>query len=235
MDTDIETLAKYPMESDDWLVTVLIGGVLSILSFLLLPIVLVTGYLVRALRAGMEGASEPPVFDDWGALLKEGFVASVITFVYQLIPSAVFAFVVGGSLLAFATGSDAGAGLGLVGLFGGLFVWWVLAIVFGYIGFAGVANYAREGTFGAGFDVGVISTVVTSRAYAVAWLYVIALQIAVGVVTGLLNIVPILGGIVGIFLAFYALIIAGWLWGDGFATATDTRFEPSVGDEAAPA
>jgi len=233
MKTDVETLATYPMESEDWLVTVAIGGVLSILSVLIVPVFLVAGYLVRALRAGMEEASEPPVFDDWGELLKEGFVASVITFVYQLVPSIVLVFFVGGSILSFATGSDAGVGLGLLGLFGGLFVWWVLAIVFGYVGFAGVANYAETGTFGAGFDVGVISTVVTSRAYAVAWLYVVALQIVVGVVTGLLNVVPVLGGIVGIFLGFYALIIAGWLWGDGFASATGTHVGSSTDEGAA--
>ncbi|MEF8757703.1 MAG: DUF4013 domain-containing protein, partial [Halobacteriales archaeon] len=65
MEIDIEQVAKYPMESDDWIKTVLIGGLATIFSFLILPIFLVTGYLVRALRAGMEDASEPPTFDDW--------------------------------------------------------------------------------------------------------------------------------------------------------------------------
>lgn len=228
MNVDIEELVRYPMESDDWLVTVAIGGLATLLSVFVVPIFAVTGYAVRALRAGMEDADEPPVFDEWGDLLKEGVVAAVITFVYQLIPTIVFGVAVGGSILAFATGSDAGAGLGLFGLLGGLFVWWVLAIVFGYIGLAGVANYAREGSFGAGFDVSVIRTVATSRDYAVAWLYVIALNVVVGVVTGLLNVVPILGGIVGVFLSFYALIIAGWLLGDGFAAATGTHVESAV-------
>lgn len=230
MNSDIEELARYPMESDDWLVTVAIGGLATLLSVFVLPIFVVTGYVVRALRAGMEDADEPPVFDEWGDLLKEGVVAAVITFVYQLIPTIVFAVAVGGSLLAFATGSDAGTGLGLVGLLGGLLLWWVLAIVFGYVGLAGVANYAREESFGAGFDVGVVRTAVTSRDYAVAWLYVIALNIVVGVATGLLNAVPVLGGIVGVFLSFYALIIAGWLLGDGFAAATGTHVESTVED-----
>ncbi|ACV47161.1 MULTISPECIES: DUF4013 domain-containing protein [Halomicrobium] len=228
MEPDIEELARYPMESDDWIVTVAIGGVATLLAVFVVPIFVVTGYTVRAIRAGMEDAREPPVFDEWESLLKEGLVAAVITFVYQFVPTVVFGVFVGGSIVAFATGSETAAGLGLLGLFGGLLLWWVLAIVFGYVGLAGVANYARERSFGAGFDVAVIRTAVTSRDYAVAWLYVIALNVVVGVLAGALNVVPILGGIVGVFLSFYALIIAGWLLGDGFASATDTHVESTV-------
>jgi len=225
MEMNVERLAKYPMESEEWIETVAIGGAAMIFSFLVVPLFLVAGYLVRAIRAGMEGAEEPPAFDEWGEMLKEGFVASVIGFVYQLVPIIVFSVFVGGSVLAIATGSDVGAGTGILGLVGGVFVGWVLSLVFGYVGFAGVANYAREGNFGAGFDFGVISDVVTSKAYLMAWVYVIVLNVVVGVVVGLLNIVPVLGTIVGLFVGFYALVIAGWLWGNGFAEAT----RPSVG------
>lgn len=220
MTVDIETLATYPTESDDWLLTVAIGGVALFLSVLVVPWFLVAGYLVRAIRAGMAGATEPPGFDDWEQLLREGVVAGVIGLVYQLVPLVVFAVFVGGSALALVTGTDTGTGLGLLGLLGGVVVWWVLAVVFGYVGVAGIANYASEGTFAAGFDVDVIRTIVTSRAYLVAWAYVVALNLVVGVVTGVLNFVPVVGALAGLFVAFYALIIAGWLWGDGVASAT---------------
>lgn len=222
MDVDIETLATYPMESDDWLLTILVGGVMALLSFLVVPWFVISGYMVRAIRAGMDGAAEPPVFDEWGELLREGLVAGIIGLVYQIIPLAVFVVFVGSSLLAFLTGSEAGAGFGLLGLFGGFFLWWVLSLVFGYVGLAGIANYAREGTFGAGFDTGTIVEVATSGDYALAWAYVVVLNIVAGVVVGVLNVVPFLGAIVGVFVSFYALVIAGWLLGDGFAAATGT-------------
>lgn len=225
MNVDIETLVRYPMESDDWLKTVVIGGLLLLFWFLIVPWFLVAGYLVQAIRAGMDGAEEPPSFGDWGTLLREGFVAAVIGFVYQLVPLVVFGFLVGGSLVAIATGTDAGAGIGLLGLMGGVFISWLLSILFGFVGFAGVANYAKEGRFGAGFDFGVITSVVTSRPYLVAWVYVIALNIVVGILAGVLNVVPLLGFVVGMFLSFYALIIAGWLWGRGFAEASETVVE----------
>ena len=233
MNVDIETLATYPMESDDWIMTVLIGGAALVFSWLLIPWFLVTGYLVRALRAGMEGADEPPVFDDWGEMLKEGVIAAVIGLVYQIVPIVVFAVFVGGSILAFLTGTDAGAGAGFLGLFGGLFLTWILGIVFGFIGFAGIANYAKEGSFAAGFDFGVITSVVTSRPYLVAWAYVIALNIVLAIVVGVLNVVPVLGSIVGLFVSFYAVPIAGWLWGNGFAEATGIETTPGTDVEGA--
>ncbi len=152
--------------------------------------------------------------------MTEGFVASIIGFVYQLVPTVVFFAVVGGSLAALVTGSDLGAGLRVVGFVGGLSVWWLLAIAFGYVSVAGVANYAREDRFGAGFDLDTIADVVTSREYLIAWVYVVLLNIAVGIAVTVLNVDPILGGIVGVFVGFYAFVIAAWLLGDGFAAAT---------------
>jgi hypothetical protein len=222
MPLDIESLLTYPTESDDWIVTILIGTVLTLVSFLLIPIFLLYGYLVRVLRAGMDDAPEPPVFDDWGALFIEGLVATVIIFVYQLIPLIVFAVTVGGSVAAMATGTRTGAGLGMAGLFGGFLLSSVLALVFGYVGLIGVANYAREGDFGAGFDVGVITDVATSSDYAIPWAVGVVIFLVAGVVGG----IPILGQAV----LFYASIVAMKLVGRGFAAArgADTTASPDA-------
>lgn len=61
MNVDIDRLARYPTESDDWIVTVLIGGIAMLLSILVVPWFVVSGYLVRDLRAGMENAEEPHI------------------------------------------------------------------------------------------------------------------------------------------------------------------------------
>jgi len=229
MDVDIETLAKYPMESDDWLITVLLGGAMLLFSWLLVPLFVVQGYLIRALRAGMDGASEPPVFDEWGELLKEGLIASVIMFVYQLIPTIVFFVMVGGSFLAMFSGSNAGAGLGIFAFMGSFALYGVLALVFSFVGFAGVANYAKEETIGAGFDFGVITTALTARDYIVAWLIAVACYLVAGAIS---SVIPLVGWIAAPFLTFYALIVAGWLLGDGFASATGMQTGGSVDDDA---
>jgi hypothetical protein len=220
MAIDLERVVTYPTNSDDWIKTVLIGGVLTLLSVLIVPAFFVYGYVVRVLRAGIDDAEEPPVFDDWGTLLKEGVIAFVIVIVYQLIPLLVFAVTVGGSLAAIGTGSDAGAGAGIVGLLGGLALFTVLALVFGYVTLIGLANYAHVGTFGSAFDVDVIRSVATDGAYAIPWLYGVGILIAAAVVAGLLNIVPVLGAIVGVFVTFYGQVAAAWVWGRGFGDAT---------------
>ncbi|AUV81130.1 hypothetical protein C2R22_05200 [Salinigranum rubrum] len=229
MALDIEATAKYPLASDDWIKTIGIGGVLTLFAVLFVPLLLVYGYLVRVLRAGMRDSPEPPVFDEWGSLLREGVMAFVVIFVYQLIPLIVFAVTVGGSIAAMATGSRAGAGLGLAGLFGGMMISGLLALVFGYFGLVGLANFAHEGTLGSAFDVAVIKDVALSREYAIPWLYGVGFVFVAGVVTSVLNVVPVLGAIVGVFVVFYAQICAFKLWGMGFSAATGVGDTPETG------
>lgn len=230
MAIDLGWVIRYPTNSDDWLRTVLIGGVLTLFSILIVPALFVYGYTLRVLRAGMADEAEPPVFDDWGTLLKEGVIALVVVIVYQLIPLIVMTVTVGGSIAALASGSEAGAGVGLVGLFGGLALSTLLAIVFGYITLIGLANYAHEGTFGAAFDVDVIRTVAVDGAYAVPWLYGVGILIGAAVVASVLGIVPIIGAIAGVFVTFYGQVAAAWVWGKGFGDATglgDADADPS--------
>jgi len=220
MAIDLERVVTYPTNSDDWIKTILIGGALTLFAFLLVPAFLVYGYVLRVLRAGIEGREEPPVFDDWGALLKEGVVAFVIVLVYQLIPLLVMTVTVGGSVAAIATGSEAGAGVGIVGLLGGLALSTLLALVFGYVALIGLANYAHVGTFGSAFDLDVIRPVATDGAYAIPWLYGVGVLIAAAVVAGVLGVVPIVGAIAGVFVTFYGQVAAAWVWGTGFGDAT---------------
>ncbi|KAA9408977.1 DUF4013 domain-containing protein [Haloarcula hispanica] len=230
----LEETLRYPMEDDDWTVTVLIGGVLSLLAFLLVPGILVYGYLVQAVRERADGATEPPAFEDWGELFVGGLKAWVIGIVYMLVPLVVFGVTVGGSLFAMATGTRAGAGAGLAGLFGGLVISFVLSLVFGYVATAAIIHFACTGEFGAGFDFGTLRKLVLSPKYATPWLVSIALFIAVNVVVNLLNVIPFLGSLLAVILSpfatFYVLVVATDLWASGYNAALDDRDESeSVG------
>ena len=107
----ISESTSYLRNSDEVVKTVLIGGVLSILSFLLIPAFIVSGYLVRVLQRTMHGNNEAPVFDDWEGLLVDGPKAFAITFVYGLV-SAIVGFVLVGGGMAAAFSGDAGALIG---------------------------------------------------------------------------------------------------------------------------
>lgn len=205
-------LATFPMEDDDWIVTVLIGGVLAFLGFLLVPILVVWGYLIEVMRGGLEGSAEPPSFDDWGEMAKDGLFGLIIMFVYQIIPMVVLiglTFVSGGLM---ATGSEAGAGLGLLGFLLSYVVYFALFLVFIYVGAAGVVNYAREGTIGAGFDFGVITPVVTSGEWLKAFLFYFVMLVVANVLSIFVITAP--------FVSFYALSASSRGWGEAFASAS---------------
>jgi hypothetical protein len=216
-----EDALSYPRAHDDWLKTVLIGGVLTLLSVFLIPTILVYGYVVRAIRDSLDGVEEPPQFEDWGPLFVEGLQAFVVGLVYMLVPLVVTGITVGGSIIALATGSQAGAVAGLAGLFGGLALSAVLSLVFGYLAVAAVVNFAKEGSIGAAFDVETIRTVAFDSRYAVAWASALVVFLGAAVIVGVLNTVPLLGTVAGAFVFFYADVVAANLWADGFAQATD--------------
>lgn len=228
--TSIEDAITYPTERDDWIVTVLIGGVLSLLSFLVVPLFLVAGYVVRAIRANLEGEPEPPSFGDWGELLVEGLKAVVIGFLYMLIPFVVMGFTAGTAMMAMATGGDAGMAAGLGGMMLGMLVSFVLFVAFGYLSAVAVVNFAREERFGAAFDFGVVRDVAFDGDFAVAYL----ISIAVFVAASLVNLVPIIGSLVAVFASFYATIVAANLWADGFTTALDADGPSETADVGEP-
>ena len=230
----IEDALTYPLEDDNWTVTVLIGGVLSLLSFLVVPAILVYGYLVQAVRERADGATQSPAFEDWGELFVDGLKAWVIGIAYMLVPLVVFGVTVGGSLFAMATGTRAGAGAGLAGLLGGLAVSFVLSLVFGYVATAAIIHFACTGEFGAGFDFGTLRELIMSTEYATPWLVSIALFVAANVAVNLLNVVPFIGSLIAVvlspFASFYVLVVATDLWAGGYNAALDEREESeSVG------
>ncbi len=231
---DLEDALTYPMEDEDWLITVAIGGVLTFLGFLLVPIVLINGYLVGVIRAATDGAPEPPAFEDWEDLLIDGVQATVIGFVYMLVPAIVGTVTVGGAILAFLTGSQFGAAAGFGGLLAGLFLTLVLALVFGYVAGAALVNFAREDELAAGFDISTLSSVVLDANYAIPWLIAAGVLIGAGIVNSILATIPLLGAFAGAFVMFYATVVAITLLADGFDDATGASATGFEAEEPSP-
>ncbi|WP_049935791.1 DUF4013 domain-containing protein [Haloplanus natans] len=207
----------YLRESDGWVKTVVIGGLLTLLGFLVVPTVLVAGYLVRVLRGTMHGDDDAPRFDDWGDLAGDGIRAFAIAVVYGLVPVLLVAVTAGLAAAVAGPGPRSGLVVGAVTVVGGL-----LALAFGllaaYIVPAAVANYAEQDSFRAGFAVDDLRPVLTSGTYATAWVMGFAVILVAGMVTAVLNVVPLLGTVVGAFVSFYAITaayyIVGHAWGD---------------------
>jgi len=207
----------YLRTSDDWVKTVLIGGFLTLFGVLVVPAVLVAGYLVRVLRATMHGDETPPQFNDWGALAGDGARAFAIGVVYGLAPAVLVALTAAIAAVVAGPGGRSGLLVGLVTFGGGLLAL-VVSLAAVYVLPAALANYAEHDSLRAGFAVNDLRPVLTSGTYATAWAMGFAIVLGASIVTGVLSVIPLIGTIVGVFVTFYAVTsayyIVGHAWGD---------------------
>jgi hypothetical protein len=217
---------SYPLNGDSSLRTILIGGLLSLLTVFVVPIFFLQGYYVRILRGASSGDAEPPTFSDWGDLLVDGlklFAVNLLVSLVVLVVMFVLAAVFGaGSLLA-GGGPAADPGAGAGGLFAAfgvlgflLFVAVVLAI--GYVAPGLFTNFAREDSIAAAFDVSTIVAGVTTTEYLTAWVLAIVVGIVLGSIASFLSIV-----LVGVFVLFYVQVVTYYLFGRGFSDGLDAK------------
>ena len=214
----IATAVRYPAESDDVVKTVLVGGLLSLFGFLVVPLFVLAGYVVEVLDRTAAGDETPPTFDGLGEMTVTGVKAAAIGIVYGFVPLAVG---VGGVIVGIAGigvgGDGALGGLGVLGiLLAGLFSL-VLALLVGYLLPAALANFARTRSIGSAFDAGLLKPIWLSRSYAVAWVTMVAVLLVGGLVGAVLNVVPVLGAVAAVFVGFYfsvaAYSVLGRSWG----------------------
>jgi hypothetical protein len=220
----IQEALEYPRTGDNWTRTVLIGGILSLLGVLVVPTILVLGYLVRVLERTMRGDDHPPTFDEWGDLFVDGLKAAAITFAYGLVPAAVAAAVVAGGILSFSVvgGSGAGSatagGVGVAVVIVGSLLAFALGLLAVYVVPAAIAAFAETDRIGSAFSIADLRPVLTSGTYATAWVTAFAIVVGAGLLAGALNAIPVIGFVIGGFVGFYAAVAAyyvvGHTWGE---------------------
>lgn len=225
---------EYPRSSDDWLKTVFFGGVFVFFGWLIVPAVLVAGYLVRVLRGSMAGDETPPEFTDWSDLFSDGLRAAAIVIGYSLLPAVVVtvAAIIGGAIAS--AGTDAAVGLGTIVLLLGSLLGALLGLAAAYLIPAGVANYAETDRLAAGFSWSDLRPVLFSGTYATAWLVGAAIVVGAVIVLTALNIVPVIGSLVAVllgpFVTFFAEVAAffviGRAWAEMHPIETETTDSP---------
>ena len=75
--------SKYPLSNFN---RILILGILTILSSLIIPAFLVLGYLFKIIKSSMEGSSELPMFGEWIQMFADGLKVFVVLFIYSVVP-----------------------------------------------------------------------------------------------------------------------------------------------------
>ncbi|WP_435069328.1 DUF4013 domain-containing protein [Haloplanus sp. C73] len=234
MTPDIDTLARWPFDTDAWPRTGLVGALLVATLPLVVPGVLLAGYAVRVLR--IDAGNDPlPRFADLRALARTGVRATGIIAAYHL--PAVALVVVGThgaasasmllrweTLLRFGPsavgrlpGLTALAGAVGIGLLGA-----ALLPLCGYVSTVAVTAYADSDDVADAFAVGRLRQRACSLATLRAWLLASLAVLGTGVVASLVTIatapVPGVGRVVTAAIRFYGLVVGLAVWNEARPT-----------------
>ncbi|NEU56239.1 DUF4013 domain-containing protein [Halorussus sp. MSC15.2] len=239
-----ETALRYPVDGDDRIETIVIGGLLTLFSWLLIPAVFVAGYLQRVL-ARTTADDRAPSFDDWGDLFGEGLKAVAVTLAYFAVPVVLLTAVLGSVIFAFETTTVVETGttvaepaapggannLGVVVVLVGFALAVVASLAASYALPAALARLAVEGRLGAAFEFRRLAGVLTDRSYAIGWLVAFVVLAVGGALVGGLASIPLVGWALVPFASFYLNVVAFALYGQGYRDATRTdRRETADGD-----
>ncbi|MFC7227249.1 DUF4013 domain-containing protein [Salinirubellus salinus] len=207
-----EDALRYPYDEGAGLRALAIGGLLTLLSVLVIPAVLVSGYTLRVLRDVDAGGEHLPAFDDWGAMLVDGLKAIAVAVVYVAVP-AILLTVAALSLLLPLTESPPTWLVAVAGIVTLLSV--PVTILAVYALPAGLVTLARTGRMGAAFDRRALWPVLTSGSYLVAWLLAIVVSLLAGFLTGAVVATTLLGAVVVAFVGFYVNLVGAYLYARG--------------------
>lgn len=220
---DFEKAFTYIKDDERWMTKLGIGALVSFLSFLIVPIFLLPGYMVQIMRNVRDGV-EPslPEWDDWGKLLTDGFNIWVAQMVYTIpfwLLICVATFASGGMAALMGDSSDAAAAsmLAVWGIVGCLSVLFVIALFF--LAPAITIQYVREGSLSSCFRFGEVIAILRDNISDILMITIafVAASFVISLVVGIVGLVPCIGWIVG-FVAIYALspyltMVAGHLFG----------------------
>ncbi len=219
---DVNKAIRFIMEDKQWISKLIIGVLMSVLSFLILPVFILQGYVIKIVRHVMNGNWDSlPEWDDWGKLLKDGFFVAVAQFVYTL--PFILLMIIGGVAtggMANLMGSDDLAAITATG--GGLLLLCLVvlfAVALLFLTPAILIQYAIKDDFGACFRFGEVFDIIRNHTsdILIAFLVTLVAAVVVSLVIGVLSLIPCLGWIaaflIGLAVGPYISFVSGHLYG----------------------
>lgn len=219
---DVNKSFRYVIEDKQWISKLIIGVLMTVLGFLIVPALILQGYLVKIIRQVMGGSwSNLPEWEDWGELLRDGFNVTVAQIVYTL-PFLILIFIgiaATGGVASMSNGEDIAA---LAATGGGFLMFCLIilfAIAFLFLTPAILIQYAIKDEFGACFRFGEVMAIIRNHLadILIAFLVSIVAAFAISVVGGVLSIIPCLGWIAALLLGLavgpYISFVTAHLYG----------------------
>ena len=219
---DVNKAFRYVFEDKQGLSKLLIGVLISLLSFLILPAFILQGYLVKIIRHVMGGNdNDLPEWTDWGKLLVDGLAVAIGQFIWTL--PFFLVFIIGTiattGLGSMAEGGSDAAAAGAMG--GGLLLaclGLLFAVAFLFMTPALMIQYAMKDEFSAMFRFSEVFDIIRNHTadILIAFLVTLVAGMAIGLL-GLLMMVTIILIPVVMLLAFavnpYIQYATGHLYG----------------------
>lgn len=222
---DIRQSFAYVFEDKRWVSKILIGALLSMFAWLIIPAFILNGYLIAIIRNvmnGERGGAALPEWDDWGKLLRDGFFVTIAEIIYALpfllILGVGFMGTIGFGGLSDMNNDIASAGLmatwGVTGCLGFLAL---VALLF--LAPAITIQYAIKDDFGACFRFGEVWNIISGNMGDIFIVFLVTLGagFVMSLATGVLGLVPCLGWIAAVILSLafgpYVTMFTGHLYG----------------------
>lgn len=235
----IEDGLRYPMRGSRPTDLFTIGGILGLAVALLargavlayptvlsvalaclvvLPVLGLVGYLVRAFEATLAGDDAPPAYGSARELLAEGARGLVASIAYLAAPLAIVLVTVDAALSAPADGAALDGGGSLLFVAAST-VTLILVLAFAYAYPAAIGAVARGKPLARALDLRRHASVLGNAAYFTGWSFALMIALA-----GLLLTVTALAsanllGVLAVFLAFYAYLAAVRMVATGYRKA----------------
>jgi hypothetical protein len=226
-----EALA-FPRNRDGALRDLLLGGALVLSSVLVVPGLLVWGYLLRVMDAGARGRDTPPPLHDFGRMVVDGLRATVVVFVWGVLPLVVVTIASGAWSLRVlpVTGTMTSPYLdparmtpGLAGMVAAVAVPLVLVALVCWLHLpAALAAVGTQGRLRAGFQPGALWAVVNTRQYVVGIVLTAVVATRGSLVATVLT--PLL---VGLVVSFYVQVVVAYMVGRAVGGAAVTAIRPA--------
>ncbi len=220
---DVNKAFRFVFNDKQWISKLLVAIAMSVLSFFIVPALVLQGYVVKLIRQVMGGQDDDlPEWMDYGKMLRDGFFVTVGEMIWVL-PFMLLFFVVAlvtgglGSAAENSSGLVAAAATGSGLLLSCLVILMVVAFLF--LTPALLIQFAREDEFAALFRFGEVFDIIRDNVadILITFLVSIVATLAIGVVSIPLLFIPVLGWAAIVLLALasgpYIQFVTGHLYG----------------------
>ncbi len=220
---DIAKAFTFVTEDERWVGKIGIAALITLLSFLIIPIPLLVGYMVGVVRNVKDGVVNPmPEWDNWGLLFKDGLSIIVAQLVYTL-PFWLLSCIAGVATVGMGSLADANEDMAAAGMFatfglvGCLTLVFVVALFF--LSPAIVIQYVRTNELGSAFRFGEVFAIAKENVGNIVLIALVTFGIAIvlNIVIGVLGLIPCIGWvaalIIGLAAGPYMTVVTGHLYG----------------------